>query len=134
MGRNMIWADRRLVFIDGKKLVCSNNWIRDHVHEMKGTCHWEYDMGSFLQFILGTQRADGCYFELIKQMDDFHWKMVDPDCYRNCATSRDTRKAERSLISVTSRPTPGCVISSALPPAKFRRIFCFLRGNAAPVF
>lgn len=80
--RNVIWADRRLVFIDGKKLMCSNNWIRDHVHEMKGYCHWEYDLGSFLQFIIDTQRADGCYFELIKQMDDFHWKMVDPDCYR----------------------------------------------------
>ena len=40
--RNVIWADRRLVFIDGKKLMCSNNWIRDHVHEMKGYCHWEY--------------------------------------------------------------------------------------------
>ena len=80
--RNVIWADRRLVFIDGKKLMCSNNWIRDHVHEMKGYCHWEYDIGSFLQFILDTQRADGCCFELIKQMDDFHWKMVDPDCYR----------------------------------------------------
>jgi len=52
--RNVIWADRRLVFIDGKKLMCSNNWIRDHVHEMKGYCHWEYDIGSFLQFILDT--------------------------------------------------------------------------------
>ncbi len=80
--RNVIWADRRLVFIDGKKLTCSNNWIRDHVHEMKGYCHWEYELGSFLQFIIDTQRADGCYFELIKQMDDFHWKMVNPDCYR----------------------------------------------------
>lgn len=78
--RNTIFDDRRLVFIDGKVLMCSKNWIRDHVHEMKAFCHWEYDLGSFLNFIIETQREDGCFYELIKQMDDFHWKMVDEDC------------------------------------------------------
>lgn len=78
---NAIYDDRKLCFIDGKMLMVSKNWIRDHVHEMKGFKHWEYDMTSFLQFIIDTQRADGQYYELIKQMDDYHWKMVDPDCY-----------------------------------------------------
>lgn len=78
--RNIIWDDRRLVFIDGKILVCSKNWIRDHVHEMKAFIHWEYDIGSFLDFIIDTQREDGQYYELIKQLDDRHWAMVDDDC------------------------------------------------------
>ncbi|MBQ0125912.1 MAG: hypothetical protein KBS59_06275 [Clostridiales bacterium] len=78
--RNIIFDDRRLVFIDGKILVCSKNWIRDHVHEMKAFKHWEYDIGSFLDFIIDTQREDGQYFELIKQLDDRHWAMVNEDC------------------------------------------------------
>lgn len=78
--RNTIQDDRRLVFIDGKVLMCSNNWIRDHVQQMKGFLHWEYDLDSFLNFILETQRADGCFYELIKQLDDPHWKFVDADC------------------------------------------------------
>ena len=79
--RNNIYTDRHLVFIDGKTLMCSKNWIRDHVHEMKGFCHWDYDIRSFLDFIIDTQREDGCYYELIKQTDDRHWSYVDEDCY-----------------------------------------------------
>ena len=41
--RETIMANRRLLFIDGKTLVCNHNWIRDHVQQMKGWCHWEYD-------------------------------------------------------------------------------------------
>ena len=29
--RNNIYTDRHLVFIDGKTLMCSKNWIRDHI-------------------------------------------------------------------------------------------------------
>ena len=72
--------ERRLVFVDGRVLMCNNNWIRDHVHNMKGFRHWEYDLRSFLDFIIDTQRADGCFYELVKQMDDRHWAMVDEDC------------------------------------------------------
>lgn len=80
--RNNIFTDRRLVFIDDKILVCSNNWIRDHVHEMKANRHWEYNLGSFLDFIIDNQREDGQFFELIKQYDDYHWKFVNEDCYK----------------------------------------------------
>ena len=73
-------VDRSLVFIDGKILVVCKNWIRDHVHVMKATKHWEYDLNSFLDFIIETQREDGQYYELIKQLDDPHWTTVDPDC------------------------------------------------------
>ena len=79
--RNNIYSDRHFVFIDGKSLMTSKNWIRDHVHEMKGFCHWEYDLRSFLDFIIDTQREDGCYYELIKQLDDRHWSYVNGDCY-----------------------------------------------------
>jgi len=30
--RETIMANRRLLFIDGKVIVCNHNWIRDHVH------------------------------------------------------------------------------------------------------
>ena len=70
--RKVVWADRRQVFIDGRVLMCQLNWIRDHIHQMKGYCHWEYDLTSFLDFILDTQRADGQFFELMKQLDDYH--------------------------------------------------------------
>lgn len=80
--RSNIFTDRRLVFIDDKILVCSNNWIRDHVHEMKANRHWEYNLGSFLDFIIDNQREDGQFYELIKQYDDYHWKFVNDDCYK----------------------------------------------------
>jgi hypothetical protein len=35
-----------------------------------------------LDFIIKNQRDDGQFFELIKQYDDYHWKMVNPDCYK----------------------------------------------------
>lgn len=78
--RKVVWADRRQVFIDGRVLTCQLNWIRDHIHQSKGFCHWEYDMTSFLDFILATQRKDGQFYELMKQLDDFHWTFVNSDC------------------------------------------------------
>lgn len=79
--RSNIFADRSLVFIDGKILLVDKNWIRDHVHVMKAMRHWEYDLGSFLDFIIETQREDGQFYELIKQVDDVHWSFVREDCY-----------------------------------------------------
>lgn len=79
--RSNIYADRSLVFIDGKILMTDKNWIRDHVHVMKAFRHWDYNIDSFLNFIIDTQREDGQYYELIKQVDDEHWQFVNPDCY-----------------------------------------------------
>jgi hypothetical protein len=76
-----IFADRSLVFIDGKILMTDKNWIRDHVHVMKAMRHWECDLKSFLDFIIETQREDGQFYELIKQVDDKHWALVNEDCY-----------------------------------------------------
>ena len=78
--RETITANRRLLFIDGKVIVCNHNWIRDHVQQMKGWMHWERDPLTFLQFIIDTQRPDGQYYELVKQLDDVHWKFVPRDC------------------------------------------------------
>ena len=64
--RDVVAANRRLIFLDGKTIVCNHNWIRDHAHQMKGWCHWERDCLSFLQLI-----------KLVKQLDDGHWTMVD---------------------------------------------------------
>ena len=75
--RDVVAANRRLIFLDGKAIVCNHNWIRDHAHQMKGWCHWERDCLSFLQLIIDTQRADGMFYELVKQLDDGHWTMVD---------------------------------------------------------
>ena len=79
--RSNIYGERTLVFIDGKILMCDKNWIRDHVHVMKAMRHWEYNLDSFLNFIIETQREDGQFYELIKQYDDYHWKFVNEDCY-----------------------------------------------------
>ena len=79
--RSNIFADRSLVFIDGRILMTDKNWIRDHVHVMKAMRHWEYDLKSFLDFIIETQREDGQFYELIKQVDDKHWSKVNEDCY-----------------------------------------------------
>ena len=78
--RSNIYSQRALVFIDGKMMMCNKNWIRDHVHVMKGMRHFEYEINNFLDFIIDTQRDDGQFYELIKQYDDFHWKFVDEDC------------------------------------------------------
>ncbi len=78
--RNNIYAGRALVFIDGRMMMCNKNWIRDHVHVMKGMRHFEYDTNKFLDFIIDTQREDGQFYELIKQMDDLHWTYVNEDC------------------------------------------------------
>ena len=80
--RNIVSMDRRLVFIDNKMIGCSINWIRDDVHQMKAFRHWDYSFRDFLDFIIDTQREDGQYYELIKQLDDEHWKFVNEDCYR----------------------------------------------------
>lgn len=79
--RTNIFDDRSLIFIDGKILVCNKNWIRDYVHVMKAMRHWEYNLNSFLDFIIDTQRDDGQFYELIKQYDDYHWTFVNEDCY-----------------------------------------------------
>lgn len=80
--RKIVRDERRLVFIDNKVLVAYLNWIRDHVHMMKAFNHFEYDLKSFMDFILDNQRDSGYFFELIKQMDDPHWQFVNPDCYK----------------------------------------------------
>lgn len=79
--RANILKDRSLVFIDGKILMCDKNWIRDHVHVMKAMRHWDCKLDSFLNFIIDTQREDGQFYELIKQIDDKHWSFVNEDCY-----------------------------------------------------
>ena len=58
----------------------NKNWIRDHVHTMKGFRHWEYELSRFLDFIIDTQREDGQFYELVKQIDDPHWKFVNESC------------------------------------------------------
>lgn len=78
--RANIYRGRALLFIDGKYMMVNKNWIRDHVHVMKGMKYFEFEISNFLNFIIETQRKDGQYYELIKQLDDLHWKMVDEDC------------------------------------------------------
>ncbi len=78
--RSSIYSERAMVFVDGKALMVNKNWIRDHVHTMKAMKHFEYNMQKFLDFIIDTQRQDGQFYELIKQLDDEHWKYVNEGC------------------------------------------------------
>lgn len=77
---NNVADERRLLFIDGRVIACCHNWIRDHVHMMKAFRHWEYDMKSYLDYIIGMQTEDGYFYELVKQLDDVHWQFVDESC------------------------------------------------------
>lgn len=78
--RNNISCERSHIFIDGKAMMVNKNWIRDHVHVMKAFKHFEHDIDSFWNFIVDTQREDGQFYELVKQMDDRHWSFVNEDC------------------------------------------------------
>ncbi len=77
--RKNLYGGRSLVFIDGKVMMVNKNWIRDHVHTMKGFKHFEHEMTNFLDFIIDTQRDDGQFYELIKQMDDPHLNFVSDE-------------------------------------------------------
>ena len=79
--RNSINSERALLFIEGKVLMVNKNWIRDYVHTAKAMRHWEYRLQPFYDFIVDTQRKDGQFYELIKQLDDSHWQFVNEDCY-----------------------------------------------------
>ncbi len=78
--RANIYRGRSIVFVDGRYMAVNINWIRDHVHVMKGSKYFEYDLTSFINFIIENQREDGQYYELIKQLDDPHWTFVNEDC------------------------------------------------------
>ena len=77
---NQVSDERRLLFVDGRVIACCNNWIRDYVHMMKAFRHWEYDLRSFLQYIIEMQTDEGFFFELVKQLDDMHWSYVGQEC------------------------------------------------------
>ena len=77
--RDNVQSGRHIFFVEGKAIPTYKNWIRDHVHTMKAFRHWEYDLRSYLDFTLSHQRPDGSFYELTKQMDDFHWEFVAED-------------------------------------------------------
>lgn len=79
--RDIIMSNRRMLLVDNQVLVCNHNWIRDQAFIMQGFKHWEYDLHSFLDFIIVHQHEKGFYYELVKQLDDRHWGFVDEECY-----------------------------------------------------
>lgn len=78
--RDTVRNERRLLLIDGKVLLCNHNWIRDCTYMFEVFKHWEYDNHSFFDFLLEHQTEQGFFYELIKQMDDYHWQYVDEEC------------------------------------------------------
>lgn len=78
--RDTVRNERRMLVLDGKVLVCCNNWIRDCTYMFEAFKHWEYDNHSFFDYLLEHQTEKGYFFELIKQMDDRHWSFVDEEC------------------------------------------------------
>ena len=79
--RDIITNNRRMLLINGKAIVCNHNWIRDQAFIMQGFKHWEYDLHTYLDFIIAHQHEKGFYYELVKQLDDVHWSFVDEECY-----------------------------------------------------
>jgi len=76
--RRIIARDRRSIYIGGKRLTANINWLRDHIHEMKGYKHWEYDLKSYLDFMIKNQHESGFFYEITCIGDNFHTKTVDP--------------------------------------------------------
>jgi len=76
--RRIIARDRRSIYIGGKRLTANRNWLRDHIHEMKGYKHWEYDLKSYLDFMIKNQHESGFFYEITCIGDNFHTKTVDP--------------------------------------------------------
>ncbi|MBO5105705.1 MAG: hypothetical protein J6C29_02290 [Clostridia bacterium] len=76
--RRIIARDRRSIYIGGKRLTANINWLRDHIHEMKGFKHWEYDIKSYLDFMIKNQHESGFFYEITCIGDNFHTKTVDP--------------------------------------------------------
>ena len=76
--RKTISADRRSVYIGGKRMTACINWLRDHIHEMKGYKHWEYDLKSYLDFMIKNQHESGFFYEITCIGDNYHMTTADP--------------------------------------------------------
>jgi len=68
--------DEQLFKVGDKWIRCNPNWIRDHVHEMKGYKYWETDLKSFIEHILDLQMVNGAYYDFISYIDDPHKNFV----------------------------------------------------------
>ncbi len=75
--RRITARDRRSIYVGGKRLTACINWLRDHIHEMKGFKHWEYDIKSYLDFMIKNQHESGFFYEITCIGDSFHTKTVD---------------------------------------------------------
>ena len=76
--RRTILQDRRSIYVGGKRLTACINWLRDHIHEMKGYKHWEYDLKSYLDFMIENQDTSGFYYEITCVGDNYHAFTADP--------------------------------------------------------
>ena len=70
--RHTVQRDRRVFFINGKRITACINWLRDHIHEMKGYKHWEYDLKSYVDFMLEQQHERGFFYEITAAHDNVH--------------------------------------------------------------
>ncbi len=80
--RQTVANDRRVFFIDGVPHTASINWLRDHIHEMKAYKHWEYDIKSYLDFMIENQHPDGFFYEIACVHDNIHTRIVNEDCVK----------------------------------------------------
>ena len=77
--RQTVLKDRRVFLVNGKPITACINWLRDHIHEMKGFRHWEYDLKSYLTFMANQQNEQGFWYEITAVSDNAHiTSMADP--------------------------------------------------------
>lgn len=76
--RQTVSKDRRLIFIDGEAYTANINWLRDHIHELKGFLHWEKDLKSYLGFMIRNQNEEGFFYEMAVTGDNCHLSFVEP--------------------------------------------------------
>lgn len=77
--RHTTMDDRRVIFVDNRQVMCSNNWVRDNCHQMKSYKHWEYDMKSFIDFVIAHQSEKGFFLEFLKMLDEPYLPLDIPE-------------------------------------------------------
>ncbi len=85
--KTIVANERRMFIIDSVPRMASINWVRDHVHIMKGYKHWEYDLKSFIEYTILNQSPEGIFYKLMSPINDGHTGWAYPECIKRDETN-----------------------------------------------
>lgn len=72
--------DRFTFLVNGRPVMAHPKWVRDHIGEMRGFKHWEYDLRQYLELIADHQDPEGFFYEMVQLPSDGHVRTVDDTC------------------------------------------------------